>query len=110
MRLPAARRFAATILRATIAGSNNFISILLQMARAMGRFYRTSDRRIFLALWVAERYRSLEAWKDEDRGTRVLGFPRNIMRKSVEPLLAPVCALAKKQRGTPACVSCPIRI
>ena len=95
MRLPAARRFAATILRATITGSDNFISILLQLARATGRFYRTSDRRI-LGIVGRRTDRSLEAWKDEDRSTRVVVITRNIMRESVDPLLAAVCALAEK--------------
>ena len=45
MRLPAARRFAATILRATITGSVNFISTPLFATLAMGRSYRTSDLR-----------------------------------------------------------------
>ena len=47
MRLPAARRFAATILRATITGSDNFISILVFDAVAINESYRTSgiDRR-----------------------------------------------------------------
>jgi hypothetical protein len=42
MRLPAARRFAATILRATITGSDNFISILVFDAIAIKQSYRTS--------------------------------------------------------------------
>jgi hypothetical protein len=42
MRLPAARRFAATILRATITGSDNFISILVFDAIAINESYRTS--------------------------------------------------------------------
>jgi hypothetical protein len=49
MRLPAARRFAATILRATITGSDNFIAILKFAARADTRFYRISRARIFAA-------------------------------------------------------------
>jgi len=46
MRLPAARRFAATILRATITGSVNFISILVFKATAAKRFYRISVEQI----------------------------------------------------------------
>jgi len=46
MRLPAARRFAATILRATITGSDNFISILIFEAIAAKRFYRIAASRI----------------------------------------------------------------
>jgi hypothetical protein len=46
MRLPAARRFAATILRATITGSDNFISILVFEAIAAKRFYRIAASRI----------------------------------------------------------------
>jgi hypothetical protein len=46
IRLPAARRFAATILRATITGSDNFISILVFEAIAAKRFYRIAASRI----------------------------------------------------------------
>src|SRR6266851_799921 len=47
MCLPAARRLAATILWATITGSDNFISILVFDAVAINESYRTSgiDRR-----------------------------------------------------------------
>ena len=46
IRLPAARRLAATVLRAMITGSVNFISTLLVAILAMGRFYRSSDEPI----------------------------------------------------------------
>jgi hypothetical protein len=109
MRLPAARRFAAAILRATITASDSFISILLQLARATGRFYRTSDRRI-PGIVSRRTDRSLQAWKDEDRSTRVVVITRNITRESVERLPAAVCALAEKQPGDPACISSSIVI
>jgi len=40
IRLPAARRFAATILRATITGSDIFMAILVLEAIATGQSYR----------------------------------------------------------------------
>jgi hypothetical protein len=86
---------ASPILRAAITGSDSFISILVQLAGATGRFYRTSDRRI-PGIVSRRTDRSLEAWKDEDRSTRVVVITRNITRESVEPLLAAVCALAEK--------------
>jgi hypothetical protein len=43
MRLPAARRLAATILRATITGSVNFISILVLEGIPAEPFYRNPD-------------------------------------------------------------------
>ena len=55
MRLPAARRFAATTLRATITGSDNFISILVFEAIAAKRFYRIAASRILrpdLQSWI----------------------------------------------------------
>lgn len=54
MRLPAARRFDATILRATITGSDNFISTHSLVTRAMEPFYRTSDGHILSR--IASRY------------------------------------------------------
>lgn len=46
MRLPAARRFAATTLRAMITGSVNFISNLVFEAIATERFYRIAAEHI----------------------------------------------------------------